>query len=369
MNSEVEISVFIPVYKGSSLLEPLLEKLVNESADDREIFVCMDKPNEMSLKVAERFRGKVNFIVSNERRGKVEALNSAVQLSKGKILVFLDADVEIRCANFLQTVKTTIKNADIVDFKKGIILNSFISRMVNYEYVGSNFACYLFSKLVGKCFVVGGTAFAIKREVFEEVGGFSKVVSEDLDLALKALLKNKSYKYEDKIEVYTETPSNWRSWLNQRKRWGVGTGLWIKEHCRKIVSYIAKYPHVAFPCAVIIFPTILPLLFGYVYSAIFKVQIHTMIPTVLAGQFNLSFSPIVPQSLLWIIFTGLVNLFLGFFAFSVVFYIVSRKLGFHFNIAEFLVYYFVYQPIAALVLFMGILKAFVSANHELDWKV
>lgn len=370
MASEVEISIFIPVYEGSSLLEPLLEKLASENGRDREIFVCIDKPNEESLKVVKRFRGKVHFLLSRERRGKVEALNSAVKLSRGKILVFLDSDVEIsNNASFLQAARSAIKDADIVDFKKKILQESFISRMVNYEYVGSNFACYLFSKLVGKCFGVGGTAFAIRREVFEEVGGFSKVVSEDLDLAVKALLKNKSYKYEDKVEVYTKAPSNWRSWLSQRKRWGIGTGLWIKEYWRKLVAYIAKYPHVAFPCALMVFPTVVPLLFGYVCSAFLKVQLNNMVPAALATQLNFSLPQAFPEPLLSMIFTGLTNFFLGFLAFAVIFHVVSRKFGFHFNIAEFLVYYFVYQPIATLVLLIGILRSFISQNYELDWKV
>ena len=372
LTSKVEISVFIPVYEGSSLLEPLLEKLTCEGEDDKEIFVCIDKPNEESLKVVKRFRGKAHFLLSKERRGKVEALNSAVQLSRGKILVFLDADVEISdCASFLQAVRTAIRDADIVDFKKKIILDSFVSRMVNYEYVGSNLACYLFSKLVGKCFGIGGTAFAIRREAFEEVGGFSKAVSEDLDLAVKALLSNKSYKYEDKVEVCTKAPSNWKNWLNQRKRWGIGTGLWIKKYWRKLVAYIAKYPHVAFPCAVMIFPTFVPFLFGYVCTTLLKlqVQLHNIIPTVLAAQFNFTVPSAIPESLLSTLFTFLTNFFLGFSAFTGIFYTVSRKLGFHFNIAEFLIYYFLYQPIAALVLFTGIVRAFIHQNYELDWKV
>ncbi|MEM3579370.1 MAG: glycosyltransferase family 2 protein [Candidatus Bathyarchaeia archaeon] len=365
-----KISVFIPVYEGSSLLESLLEKLTSDGGVAKEIFVCIDKPNEESLKIVERFRGKACFLLSSERRGKVEALNSAVKLSSGNIFVFLDADVEIGdCADFWQTVRATMKEADIVDFKKKIIRDSFISRMVNYEYTGSNFASYLFSKLVGKCFGVGGTAFAIRREAFEEVGGFSKVVSEDLDLAVKAFLRNKSYKYEDRVEVHTKAPSNLRSWLSQRKRWGIGTGLWIKEHWRKLVAYIAKYPHVALPCAVMIFPTLIPLLLGYVCSALLKVQFHNLVPAVLAAQLNFSLPPVVSESLLSIFFTCLMNFFLGFLAFAVVFFIVSRKLGFHFNVAEFLAYYFVYQPISALVLFIGILRAFASQNHKLDWKV
>ncbi|MEM2280819.1 MAG: glycosyltransferase family 2 protein, partial [Candidatus Bathyarchaeia archaeon] len=281
-----------------------------------------------------------------------------------------DADVVISdCARFLRIVREAMAEADIVDLRKEIILDSFISRMVSYEYVGSNFASYLFSKLVGKCLAIGGTAFAIKRETFEEVGGFSRVVSEDLDLAVKTLLRNKRFKYEDRVEVYTRAPSSWRGWLSQRKRWGIGTGLWIREHRRRLVRYIAKYPHVAFPCAVMIFPTVIPLLLSYAFLALLKMQLQNLIPAVLATQLSLQLPDIVPSSFLSIIFTGLTNFFLGFIAFSIVFYAVSKRFGFRFNIAEFMIYYFVYQPIAVMVLFVGILRAFISQNHELDWKV
>ncbi|MEM3783487.1 MAG: glycosyltransferase family 2 protein [Candidatus Bathyarchaeia archaeon] len=364
------ISVFIPVYEGSELLEPLLEKLTSDSCENKEIFVAIDKPNAESVRVSERYQGKVHFFLSNQRRGKVEALNSAVKMSHGEILVFLDADVKISdCKDFLENIRREMMETDILDLKKKIIPDSFVSRMVNYEYTGSNFASYLYSKLVRKCFCIGGTAFAIRREAFEEVGGFSKVVSEDLDLALKTLLKNKQFKYAEEIEVYTKAPSNWKSWFNQRKRWGIGTGLWIKEHWKRLVRYIAKYPHAALPCAIILFPTFFPLLLNYICSVFLDFQILNFIPPVLAAQLNFPLPSVISVSVLSIIFTGLANFFLGFIAFAAIFYTVSKRLNFRFNIAEFLIYYFVYQPMSALVLLVGILRAFLSSNHKLDWKV
>ncbi|MEM3641967.1 MAG: hypothetical protein QXH37_08620, partial [Candidatus Bathyarchaeia archaeon] len=43
-----KISVFIPVYKGSDLLEALLEELINCAYENKEIFVAMDEPDEKS---------------------------------------------------------------------------------------------------------------------------------------------------------------------------------------------------------------------------------------------------------------------------------------------------------------------------------
>jgi biofilm PGA synthesis N-glycosyltransferase PgaC len=365
-----KVSVFIPVYKNSDLLEGLLEELVNDSYRNREIFVVIDEPAEEVLRVVERFREEVYFILSSTRRGKVEALNEAVKLSSGEILVFIDADVRLgECENFLETIALEMRKTDILDIKKKIVKDSFLSRMVHYEFVGSNFSSYLYSKLVQKCFAVGGTAFAIRRETFEEVGGFAKVVSEDLDLAVKAFLRNRRFRFADKIEVYTKAPLNWRSWLAQRKRWGVGTGLWIKTHGGKVVKYIARYPYIAFPCALMLFPTVALMLFNYICSIFPDVQLFNFIPRVLASQLNFSGTSLISPHVASILFTALINFLLGFVAFSIIFYAASKKLKLRFSLAEFVVYYFFYQPISFLVLLAGIISGLFFKNHRLDWKV
>jgi cellulose synthase/poly-beta-1,6-N-acetylglucosamine synthase-like glycosyltransferase len=365
-----KVSVFIPVYKNSDLLEGLLEELVNDSYRNREIFVIIDEPAEEVLRVVERFREEAYFILNSTRRGKVEALNDAVRLSSGEILVFIDADVRLgECENFLETIALEMRKTDILDIKKKIVKDSFLSRMVHYEFVGSNFSSYLYSKLVQKCFAVGGTAFAVRRETFEEVGGFAKVVSEDLDLAVKAFLRNRRFRFADKIEVYTKAPLNWRSWLAQRKRWGVGTGLWIKTHGGKVVKYIARYPYIAFPCALMLFPTVALMLFNYICSIFPDAQLFNFIPRVLASQLNISGASLLSPHVASILFTTLINFLLGFVAFSIIFYAASKKLKLRFSLAEFVVYYFFYQPISFLVLLAGIISGIFFKNHRLDWKV
>ncbi len=80
-------------------MEELLEDLTNDSHENKEIFVTIDKPNEKSLEVAKKYGSKVNFILNGRRRGKVTALNSSVKISEGEILVFLDSDVKLGDSN------------------------------------------------------------------------------------------------------------------------------------------------------------------------------------------------------------------------------------------------------------------------------
>lgn len=361
------ISVFIPVYRSSDLLDGLLEKLTNCSYENKEIFVAIDEPDDKSLKVVKKYEGKVSFTLTSKRRGKVEALNSAIKISSGEILVFLDADVQLKSRNFFELIEKEMAEAEILDFKKEVIQDSFISRMVNYEFLSCNLVSYLHSKLVRKCIGINGVAFAITRKAFEEVGGFSKVISEDFDLAVKALLKNKKFKYTEDVFVQTEAPSHWRGWFNQRKRWGIGVGLWLKDYWKKLLRYLVKYPHVIIPTFIILFPTFIPILFNYAFKnfPVFKNSDFFPQFLVMHTSIIIPFISYVGEFLL----TCSATFFVSFILFSALFYLAARKLKLHFNFAEFLIYFFLYQPLASIILFACIITAFFSTNHKLEWKV
>ena len=56
----------------------------------------------------------VKFIINKERVGKANAVNSTVKLSSGKVLLFLDSDVQISSdPDFLRKIIMEIQNADI----------------------------------------------------------------------------------------------------------------------------------------------------------------------------------------------------------------------------------------------------------------
>jgi cellulose synthase/poly-beta-1,6-N-acetylglucosamine synthase-like glycosyltransferase len=364
-----KVSVFIPVYVGSDLLEGLVKTLTNDAYERKEIFVIIDEPNIESLKIVEKYQDKVKFILNNHRRGKVDALNDAVKISKGEILVFLDSDVRIESSNLLGEIEKEMRGFDILDVKKEIIRDTFIARMVYYEYVSFNFVNFIHSKMIKRCFGVNGAAFAVKRETFEEVGGFSKVVSEDLDVAVKILLRNKEFKYTEKISVHTRAPSSWRNWLSQRKRWGIGAGLWLKRHWRNLIRYVKRYPHAVIPSFPILFPTLIPMLLNYVFSNFLGYKILDFVLMLLATRFNFLIPIFFSTSMAIVLITSILNFFIGFLISSILFYTASKKLKLHFNILEFTIYYFSYQPLVFFALLTGLITPFLSSKYELDWKV
>jgi biofilm PGA synthesis N-glycosyltransferase PgaC len=251
-----KISIFIPVYRESDLLKPLLNRILNDPYNLKEVFVIIDEPTKKSLELSEEFKDQVKFIFNGERKGKANVLNEAVKRSNGELLLFLDGDVAIPTEpiHFLETVFDEAKDVDIVEFKKNVIRDSFLARIVNYDYLSFNSTNWLFSLTLKKCLGFNGAAFAIKRRAFESLGGFRRVISEDLDLGTRSFIKGYSFKYTKKIEVHNKVSPSWRQWFKQRKRWGIGTALWLKDYYRDLLANTRKHPKILLPSLFLILP-------------------------------------------------------------------------------------------------------------------
>ncbi|MEM1545606.1 MAG: glycosyltransferase family 2 protein [Candidatus Methanomethylicia archaeon] len=363
------VSIFIPIYRGSRILDKVLKRLVNQDVD-KEIFVVIDKPSENSLHIIKEFEDRVYFIINMKRIGKVNALNEAVRRSRGEILLFLDGDVEIpEDPYFLRMIINEMEDADILDLRKEIVRSSFLSRMMYYEYIVMNIYSWLSSKFTGKTPAINGAAFAIRRNVFNSLNGFRRVISEDLDIAIRAFLKGYRFKYAEKVKVYNHVYLNWKLWIRQRKRWAIGWLLWFKEWCIDLAKTYLKYPKLLFPLIILILPTFIALLGLLVPNQL----VHELLIAIIL-LFITKYSSIPPTILLMIPNIKFINessiLLLNLLSTSLLYFILSRKLKFKFKVYEFIAYSLLYLPVYIVIITICFIQIFILREKaRLNWKV
>ena len=87
----MDISVIIPVYNGERYLAQAIESVLAQTLPPSEIIVIDDGSTDGSVAIAERFAEQVR-IDQQENRGAASARNRGVDLAKGSLLAFLDAD-------------------------------------------------------------------------------------------------------------------------------------------------------------------------------------------------------------------------------------------------------------------------------------
>ncbi|MCW4048545.1 MAG: glycosyltransferase family 2 protein [Candidatus Bathyarchaeota archaeon] len=254
-----KVSVLIPVYMNSQHLESLLNSLRIDTYPNKEIIVCIDAPEDITRSLPVKYPD-VNFIFNEERLGKVNALNKAVQSSEGDCLVFIDSDIEIRRENFLGSVVSSLKDSNLVDIKKIIIRDSLVARLVSYDYLSSSLTNYVFMKLVEKSPQFNGAAFGIRRETFLKLGGFQKVICEDIEMAFQAFRQNISFMFLDNVEVYNYVDPSFKQWIRQRRRWGIGLGHWIVKNFKDLLRSTIRNPIAFITALLLIFPSA-PLIF------------------------------------------------------------------------------------------------------------
>ena len=364
----MDISVFIPVFRESEQLPSLLEKLEAQEIS-KEIIVAIDEPKEGFLESIVP-SNDLQIVVNRERIGKVNALNNSVKLSSGKVLLFLDADIEVPDdPKFLKKIVEKMKDTDVLDIKKKVQKDSFLAKMAYYEYFTFNVSSWMASNYLHKCPATNGAAFAIKRETFDSVGGFHKVVAEDIDLATRAFLDDHSFAYTKEVEVRNVVYSSWKSWYVQRKRWAMGQALWAIDHYKQLFMKCARKPQIFLPAVFFLYPGLISFSLTLLLPTTWMHNFFWASSWFLSTRFN-TVLPILLVSFLGVdVLKTLVIVLSSFAVTAAIYYSYSRKLGFEMKLHELFVYYFFYSVIWLAVIVMGYLQViFFRAKIAPNWR-
>ncbi len=286
--------------------------------------------------------------------------------------MFLDADVGIpNDADYLRKIVMEMEHVDVLDIKKKVTKDkSFLSKMAYYEYLTFNISAWIASRFMHKCPAVNGAAFAIRREMFEKVGGFRKVVAEDIDIATRAFLKDSRFAYSHDVEVKNVVHGDWRKWFTQRRRWSIGQALWLKDWYRDLVRRFVTKPQVFLPSLFFLYPSVAVFFLSAVVPSLWMYNSMLVVSLFLSVKFNIAL-PIFLVSLATadILKVLLISLS-GFAATAAVFYGFSRKLGFNeMKLHELFVYYFFYSSVWMMIIVLGHIQVLALGKKAgPDWK-
>jgi cellulose synthase/poly-beta-1,6-N-acetylglucosamine synthase-like glycosyltransferase len=165
-------------------------------------------------------------------KGKVNALDSAIKIATGDIVMMSDADCIVPPNWVSETVKYYTDNVAMVcGFTKINYKNSFFAKLqaLDWIYLQSLASC---SSGIGKILSCIGNNLSFTKNVYAEIGGYEKIdfsVTEDLALMRRIDSDKKHrviYPVNPDCAVITEECKTVRELYNQKKRWFKG-GLGI----------------------------------------------------------------------------------------------------------------------------------------------
>ncbi len=164
------ISIIIPVYNEASVIEDTLEYLKKHIRDSELILVDGGSEDD-TRKIIATIPG-ITFLRS-EQSGRAVQMNVGASKAKGGLLFFLHADT-LPPPDFEEQIKNTLASEKVV---AGSFYTRFTPKGWNYELLS------LLTSVKWRMLTFGDQGLFVKKEVFEQAGGFPAIpIMEDVEI-------------------------------------------------------------------------------------------------------------------------------------------------------------------------------------------
>jgi len=241
------ISIIIPVFNESKVIEKSVKSLLNLSYENYEIIIVNDGSTDDTAEVAQSLVGykqtrygniKVSLI-NKPNGGKASALNVGLNVSEAEFVLCMDGD-SILSPSSLKLAVRHFQNPEIGAVAGNVkVLNrgKLFTDLQALEYLeGLNMARSAQSaiRLVN---IIPGPIGLFRKEAVKKAGFYtSDTFAEDADLTLRILSSGWKIYYEPKAISYTEAPVKLQQLLKQRYRWTRGILQSIRKHKKLMLN-------------------------------------------------------------------------------------------------------------------------------------
>ena len=236
------VTVQLPMYNEKYVAKPLIDSCANLDypSDKLEIQVVDDSTDETVEIVKERVeywteRGiNITMVHRENRQGyKAGALRDATPFATGEFLAIFDADFRPNPDFLLRTIPYfQDEQVGIVQGRWGHI-NRDYSMFTKAQTIMLDMFFIIEQQarsLAGLYLRFNGSGGVWRKKTVEDAGGWSAdTLSEDLDLVIRAQLKDWKVVYDKDVEAPAEVPVSMVDFKAQQYRWTKGKGQVLRK--------------------------------------------------------------------------------------------------------------------------------------------
>ena len=202
----MKVTVVIPAHNESAALPACLDALSRQKTKHALNVILVDNAStDTTTKIAESWQDRLQIqIIQEPMRGRGRARRRGFAVAHTDIILSTDADSIVPVDWVESLVDTLIKHPEVA----AATGSSYITdgtKLTNWTMkVGMPLSLHLYRLLIGH-YMVTGANFAIRRKVYEAVGGFdvNRDMLDDVDLSFRISRIGK-IAYLPKLKVQTE---------------------------------------------------------------------------------------------------------------------------------------------------------------------
>jgi poly-beta-1,6-N-acetyl-D-glucosamine synthase len=228
------VSILIPAYAEEDF-EPSLDALLNLDYPNYEVVVINDGSPDRTGDVVRNYvdTGLIRLLDKKVNEGKSMALNDALPLCRGEIVLILDADIIVH-PNILR-----IMVPHFLSGRVGAVAGN--PRVLNRKTLLQNLQAAEFSAIMsmerraqrvwGRVMTVSGAVAAFRRSAILDVGGFAPdMATEDIDLTWRLQMRFWDVRYEPRAVAWMQVPPSVVELWKQRRRWARGLAQVLRRN-------------------------------------------------------------------------------------------------------------------------------------------
>ena len=229
------VTVIIPAYNEERVIEASVRRVLDSDYPELEVIVVDDGSQDRTSAIVAAAFGQDDRVrlMTLANGGKAAALNRALAVASGEIVVALDADTHFERACITRLVRWFADpriGAVAGNAKVGNRVN-LVTRWQAVEYVTAQNIERRALTRFDAIMVVPGAVGAWRRAALDAVGGYPEdTLAEDQDLTIAVQRKGWTIAYDEEAVAWTEAPESFAALAKQRFRWSYGTLQCLWKH-------------------------------------------------------------------------------------------------------------------------------------------
>ncbi len=232
INKQLPVSVVVAARNEAHNLPHLLKALCTQNYPHFEIILVNDRSEDSSESILNHWQSqyeplKIIHIQGDigDWDGKKNALTLGIKAAKNDIILLTDADCLPSSNLWIQKMQEPFVEPQIeivLGCSPYKIASTWLNQFIQYETLMTA-AQYLAAAHTGYAYMGVGRNLAYRKAFFERVGGLSRWQSvrggdDDLLVGQYANDKNTSYVLDKEALTFSQAPTNYAAWRQQKRR-------------------------------------------------------------------------------------------------------------------------------------------------------
>lgn len=236
------VTVLIPAFNESTSIAETLSGVLALDWPDFEVVVVDDCSTDATLKEIQPFldAGRVRLVRKRRNEGKAMALNDALPVTRGEILLIMDADA-VPEPDLLRRMVPHFRSprvAAVTGNPRVLNRQSFLAKLQAIEFSSIISLMRRAQRVWGRIVTMSGVVGAFRRSAILDAGLYSpEMATEDIDLTWKLQLRHWDVRYESSAVMWMRVPQSLQGLWRQRRRWALGLSQVLCRHGRQAMRW------------------------------------------------------------------------------------------------------------------------------------